>query len=134
MDRNTRTIIVLFVAVSTAALASYGVYLAIARRPVQQVEVAHTFVVAAAHPLQTGTMVTAQDVKLVPWPENAQMPGSFSKIETVVNRGVVMPVLENEPLTDSKLASPEAGAGLPPTIPPGMRAISVRVNEVVGVA
>ena len=37
-------------------------------------------------------------------------------------------------LSESKLASAEAGFGLPPTIPPGMRAISVQVNEVVGVA
>ena len=33
-----------------------------------------------------------------------------------------------------KLASKEAGAGLPPAIPPGLRAVSVRVNEVIGVA
>ena len=51
-----------------------------------------------------------------------------------MNRGVIASVLENEPVTEAKLAPLEAGAGLPPTIPPGMRAISVRVNEVVGVA
>jgi pilus assembly protein CpaB len=43
-------------------------------------------------------------------------------------------VLQNEPLAESKLAPIEAGAGLPPTIPTGMRAISVKVNEVIGVA
>ena len=43
-----------------------------------------------------------------------------------------MPV--NEPLTETKLAPKEAGAGLAPSIPPGMRALSVRVNEVIGVA
>jgi pilus assembly protein CpaB len=43
-------------------------------------------------------------------------------------------MLENEPFTESKLAPVGAGAGLPPTITPGMRAIAVRVNEVVGVA
>ena len=40
----------------------------------------------------------------------------------------------NEPITESKLAAVGAGAGLPPTIPPGMRAMSVKVNEVIGVA
>ena len=45
-----------------------------------------------------------------------------------------MPVIQNEPILPMKLASKEAGAGLPPVIPPGQRAVSVRVNEVIGVA
>ncbi len=52
----------------------------------------------------------------------------------MANRGLIAPVAENEPLTSSKLAPREAGAGLPPTIAAGMRAISVKVNEVIGVA
>jgi pilus assembly protein CpaB len=52
----------------------------------------------------------------------------------VTNRGLIQAVSENEPLTEHKLAPAGAGAGLPPTIPPGMRALSVKVNEVVGVA
>jgi pilus assembly protein CpaB len=55
-------------------------------------------------------------------------------VEDVVDRGLIAPVEPNEPLTQTKLAALEAGAGLPPSIPPGMRAISVKVNEVVGVA
>ena len=47
---------------------------------------------------------------------------------------MIATVAQNEPLTERKLAALEAGAGLPPSIPPGMRAISVKVNEVVGVA
>jgi pilus assembly protein CpaB len=134
MNRNTRTLIVLLVAVATAAAATALVYLAIQRRPVQQVQLPQTFVVAAAHPLQTGARVTAADVKLVGWPSDAVIPGSFSKVEEVVDRGVLSPLLENEPLTQTKVAPVGAGTGLPPTIPPGMRAISVRVNDVVGVA
>ena len=62
------------------------------------------------------------------------MPGSFTTIDAVVNRGAIVEVAENEPLTESKLAPLGSGGGLPPTIPQGMRAISVRTNEVVGVA
>jgi pilus assembly protein CpaB len=47
---------------------------------------------------------------------------------------VIVPVAENEPLTASKMAAAGAGGGLPPTITAGMRAISVKVNEVIGVA
>ena len=43
-------------------------------------------------------------------------------------------MVKGEPLLEGKLASKEAGAGLPPIIPEGMRAVSVRVNEVIGVA
>ena len=45
-----------------------------------------------------------------------------------------MPLVKNEIVLGAKLASKEAGAGLPPIIPDGMRAVSVRVNEVIGVA
>ena len=62
------------------------------------------------------------------------MQGSFSSPDALVGRGLIQPVRANEPLTETKLAPIEAGAGLPPSIPPGMRALSVRVNEVIGVA
>lgn len=134
MNRNTRTLLVLLVAVGMASVATFFVYRAIQQRPVQQVQLPQTFVVAAAHELQTGTKLAQGDVKLVGWPSESVVPGSFTKIEDVVDRGVIATMAENEPLTESKLAAVGAGAGLPPTIPPGMRAISVRVNEVVGVA
>ena len=90
--------------------------------------------VVARHPLKLGTRVTSDHVKLVKWPVDSQVPNSFSKIEDVVQRGLISDLGENEPLTESKLAPLEAGAGLPPSITPGMRAVSVKVNEVVGVA
>ena len=68
------------------------------------------------------------------WPAATPVPGSFTEVDKVVNRGVVIAVSENEPLTESKLAPVGSGAGLPPTITEGMRAISVKVNEVIGVA
>jgi pilus assembly protein CpaB len=134
MDRNTRTLIVVLVALAAAGVATYGVARAVRSRPVQTVEVAHTYVVAASRTLPIGSMISPSDVKLVAWPEKAPVPGSFAKAEDVVNRGIVAQCLENEPITETKLAPVGSGAGLPPTIPPGMRALSVRVNEVVGVA
>jgi len=134
MNRNTRTLIVVLIALAAAGVASYGAYVMIRRIPVRQVEVASTFVVAAAHNVPTGARLTPQDVKLIPWPARAQVPGSFNTVEAVANRAVLSTVLENEPITEAKLASADAGAGLQMTIPEGMRAISVRVNEVVGVA
>ena len=134
MSRNTRTLVVVAVAVALAAMASFGIYRAITRIPVREVEVAHHSAVVARRALPLGTSITKEDVKLIAWPSSNPLPGGFQKIEQVVDRGLIVPVLENEPLSESKLAAAEAGAGLPPTIPAGMRAISVKVNEVIGVA
>ncbi|HEY3045775.1 MAG TPA: Flp pilus assembly protein CpaB [Vicinamibacterales bacterium] len=134
MNRKTRTMIVVAVAVATAAVASASVYRAVGRIPVREVEVAHQYVVLAAHPIALGASLTASDLKRVGWPSSSPLPGAFSSIDEVVGRGVVTAVNENEPITESKLASRDAGAGLSPAIPPGMRAISVKVNEVIGVA
>jgi pilus assembly protein CpaB len=73
-------------------------------------------------------------VKLVAWPASSPVPKGFTTVESVLERGLIDAVVENEPLTESKLAPLEAGAGLPPSITEGMRAVSVKVNEVIGVA
>jgi pilus assembly protein CpaB len=134
MDRKTRTIIVLVVALMTATIASATVYRAVRRIPVREVEVAHDFVVLTARALPVGTRLTAEDVKRVGWPASSPLPGAFTRTEDVVGRGLVTALSENEPIIEAKLAPREAGAGLSPAIPPGMRAISVKVNEVIGVA
>jgi len=134
MNRNTRTIVVLAVAILMAGLASFGVWLTVRSMPVREVEIARAQAVVAARPLTVGTMVTKDDVKIVAWPAANQVPGSFTDIDKAVNRGIIVSIAENEPLTENKLAAIGSGAGLPPTIPEGMRAISVRVNEVDGVA
>ena len=134
MNRKTRTLIVLTVAVLAAAAGSFGVYAAVSKIPVRQVEIATRYTVVASKALPTGTMLDKDSVKLVAWPARTPVAGGFDKIDAVVNRGLVASVVENEPIVDSKLAPKEAGAGLPPSITPGMRAMSVKVNEVVGVA
>jgi pilus assembly protein CpaB len=134
MDRNKRTAIVVGIAVLLAATASFGIYRVVSRVSVRSASAPTVEVVVAEHPLPLGTRITRDHVRVVRWPAETQVPGTFSKIDDVVNRGVIVPVAQNEPLTNGKLAALEAGAGLPPSIPPGMRAISVKVNEVVGVA
>ena len=134
MNRTSRTLIVLAVAIAVASFASWSIYKAVQRIPERQVEVASVFTVVAARPLTLGTLLTPDDVKVVAWPGRAQVPGTVPDVKAVVNRGLIAPVLENEPITESKLAPVGVGGGLPPSIPAGMRAISIKVNEVVGVA
>jgi pilus assembly protein CpaB len=134
MSRNARLALVLAVALTAAGVASLAVYQVVSAIPVREIEVASLHAVVAAKPIPVGTIVTPDHVKIVPWPARNPVPGAFTAVENVVNRGAIAEVAENEPLTESKLAPLGAGGGLPPTIPEGMRAISVRTNEVVGVA
>jgi pilus assembly protein CpaB len=134
MNRQYRTVVVMTIAVVTAALASFGVYTAIQRMPVKQVEVGTVKVVVAAEPLMVGTPLRREQLRVVDWPEKAQVPGAFADPNDVIDRGVIETIAFNEPVTDRKVASKDAGAGLSPVIPQGMRAMSVRVNDVVGVA
>ncbi len=134
MNRQSRTLVVVLVALAAAAVASYGVYRAISRIPERRVEIATRFAVVAARAMPMGTRITPDAVKVVAWPEQTPLAGGFTAVEQVVDRGLISSVVENEPLSESKLAPKEAGAGLPPSIPEGMRAMSVKVNEVIGVA
>jgi pilus assembly protein CpaB len=134
MNREVRTLLVLLVALAAAGVASFAVYRAVKRMPVKEVEIATQEVIVAARALPVGTLVGPGDVRLVAWPARSPIAGGLAKVEDAVGRGLLNPAAENEPLTESKLAPRGAGAGLPPTIPVGMRAISVKVDEVVAVA
>ena len=134
MNRGVRVLLVLLVAIVMAGIASYAVYQGIQRIPVREVEVASQPVVVAAKAMPVGALVGSNDVKLAAWPTKNPVAGAFATTDEVAGRGLVAPVLENEPITTAKLAPRESGAGLAPTIPLGMRAVSVKVNEVIGVA
>jgi pilus assembly protein CpaB len=134
MNKQYRTLAVVAVALVMAALASLAVYRAVLQMPVREVEVANVQVVVASQTLPVGTRIEPAHLRVVAWPSRNPVAGAFADPAGLVNRGVITTILENEPVTSTKVASAEAGAGLPPIIPEGMRAISVRVNDVVGVA
>jgi pilus assembly protein CpaB len=134
MTRNTRLLIVLGVAVGTALLASVGVYVAISRQPLKEVEVDWVPVVVAAKALDVGVGLAEGDVKVIKWPKESELAGAHAEVKDVVMRGLIVAVAENEPITDNRLAPRDSGIGLPPAIKVGMRAMSVRVNDVIGVA
>ena len=133
MNRRSRHLVVLAVAVVTAAIASFAVYRAILQAPSQAAE-RHQMVVVAARPIAIGTELTAQDVKVLAWPGGSPIAGAIGDPKAVINRGLLTAVLENEPITANKVAAANEGAGLSPVIPRGMRALAVRVNDVIGVA
>jgi pilus assembly protein CpaB len=91
-------------------------------------------VVMAADDIQVGAKLEARDVHVVTLPQSAVPPGAFSGTSQVLGRGAILPVSKGEFILPSKLAALNAGSGLPSMIPQGMRAVSVRVNDVVSVA
>jgi pilus assembly protein CpaB len=81
-----------------------------------------------------GSVISRDAIKLREAPEAFFPTGGFSKVEDVLDRPVTSNIQAEEPVLEARLAPRGSGAGLAPLIPPGMRAISVRVNDVVGVA
>src|SRR5213594_1892397 len=93
-----------------------------------------TEIVVAAQGVSVGSLLQAADLRLAPWPRAVPLQVSFQRISDVAGRGVVTPMVLNEPILESKLAATGAGGGLTATIPDGMRAVGVKVNDVIGVA
>jgi len=91
-------------------------------------------VVIAAKPLPVGVTIKPGDVKIGKISAEVFPKGSFAKIEEVIDRPVVSNILMDEPILEGRLAARGSGLGLSPIIPVGMRAVTVRVNDVAGVA
>jgi pilus assembly protein CpaB len=118
---------------SVLALAvTFGLYRLLRRNSGERPELTH--IVLASRDLPGGIVLTADDVKVSAWPVGTSLPGSFSKVEDVLNRPLIYPVGAKDPILQRNLAIQGSGLGLSVKIPPGMRATSVRSNEVVGVA
>src|ERR671934_2758336 len=132
MNRN-RLLLIGILALGVGALVSYMVYSTL-RRTVASVREANTQVVVAAADLQVGAKLEDKDLREIKLPGGDLPSGYFQNKADVLGRGVILPISKGEFILPAKLAAENAGAGLPSLIPPGMRAVSVRVNEVVSVA
>jgi pilus assembly protein CpaB len=131
---RSRIFAVLAIAILAGGGLAYGTYNFIQNQPAAATAAPTQPVVVAAADLQLGAELKKEDLQVIGFPAGKAPEGTFSKVSDVIGRGLIVPVVKNEPLLAGKLASKEAGSGLPPVIPEGMRAVSVRVNEVVGVA
>jgi pilus assembly protein CpaB len=96
---------------------------------------AHTIVVAS-QPLRFGDELSARALREVPWPNDALPAGAFGKIADLTSgkRVVVMPVDVNEAILASKVTGPGERATLSATLNDEMKAVTIRVNDVEGVA
>ena len=131
---RARVFIVLVLALTAGGGFALATYNYVQKIPGRTVSIPTRPVVVAAADLDIGAELSRDDIRIIEWPANAVPSTAISDPNEVIGRGLVLPVIQNEPILPMKLASKEAGAGLPPAIPPGLRAVSVRVYEVIGVA
>lgn len=94
-------------------------------------------VVVAAAPIAFGAPLTPENLREVPWPKDSALDGAFAKVFELTRDGrrlALAPLGRNEPILAAKVTAPNGRATLSTQIDEGMRAVSVRVDEVRGVA
>ncbi len=111
-----------------------GVVVLASRWVSQQATVASSKIVVAAQDIDLGTPLTPQMLKVADWPKGSVPAGATEDIKTLDTRVVKTSLLRGEPVLESKLAPLGATGGLSAVIKEGNRAMTVRVNDVVGVA
>jgi pilus assembly protein CpaB len=130
---NKRLLSVLGFALVVSTIASVILYRLIVNKVAAVAKPSIAQVVVAGRNLEIGTLLKGADVKTVGW-NGPEPKGALGNASDAIGRGVVATIYEGEPILENRLASKGAGAGLAATIPPGMRAVSIRVNDVGGVS
>src|SRR6266566_8308041 len=132
MNRS-RIVMTLMLALVVAGLASFLVFKQLNRLPVKA-NVAVRRVVMASKDLNVGEKLAEEDLRLAEWVVGEPPKGAFFKVQDAIGRAVLYPTFKDEIILGSRLASTDAGAGMAAVIPEGMRAVSIRVDDVVAVA
>ena len=130
---RTRLLMIGVLALALGLIASLYVYRTLQSRSGAGSD-AGVDVIVATDDLQVGARVEEHDIKIIKIPAADLPPGSPRRRSEVLGHGVIVPIAKGEFILPNRLAGENAGSGLPSLIPPGMRAVSVRVNEVVSVA
>jgi pilus assembly protein CpaB len=128
--RNTRALLM----VGVSLIAGVMAIIFAARWLNQQSNMATRKVAVAAVNLELGQQIQAEHVKVIDWPGNSVPTGAYADAAELKDRVTRINLLRDEPLLESKLAPAGSRGGLSAVIAAGKRAITVRVNDVVGVA
>ncbi|MGA2671624.1 MAG: Flp pilus assembly protein CpaB [Terracidiphilus sp.] len=131
---SRRLFTILFLAFVTASACSYLAWRTVGDRLDASRLAAGTRVVAAAEDIKLGAILTADDLKVISIAGGVPKGAILEKDKSrVIGRGVVSNLNQGEPIVESRLAVPGSGGGLAATIPSGMRACAIKVDDVVGV-
>jgi len=128
--KNVRALLMLLI----AAAAGLTAVVFASRWMMNQTSNATTKIVVAANDIDLGQRITPDAIKTIDWPSGSIPPGSFSDVQKVAGRVMKESALHGEPILEAKLAPVGTMGGLSAVIDPGKRAITVRVNDVIGVA
>jgi pilus assembly protein CpaB len=134
MQFDRRFVLVVSLSLACALLVAGGFYKLARGGGGRPRPAAEKQVVVATRLLPAGSMLDHASIKLRGVPAGLFPVGAFSRVEDVLERPVISAIQADEPVVEARIAVKGSGMGLGPLIPPGMRAISVRVNDVVGVA
>ncbi|MBV9573937.1 MAG: Flp pilus assembly protein CpaB, partial [Acidobacteriales bacterium] len=132
MNRK-RLLLIGVVALTLGALVSFFVYRNLNSRSGSNAQPSED-VVVAADDIPVGSKVSERDLKVVRFPAGDLPPRFFHQKAQVAGRGAILPIAKGEFVLPGSLAGENAGSGLPALIPPGMRAVSVRVNDMTSVS
>ena len=130
---RTRLLFIGFVALALGAFVAFVVYKQIQVKTGGNNEPGINVVVAASD-VQVGAKLEERDVRIVRVAQSVAPPNYVASPSKIIGRGVILPISRGEFILPNKLAPENAGSGLPALIPSGMRAVSVKVNDVVAVA
>lgn len=141
---KSSTIVSLLLSAGLAGAAVFGVrgYLrdqAAAMASTQPQAKAKNTIVVAAQPMRFGKLIEPMSLKVIDWPSDTIPQGAFKTVEELIGdatqpRYVMTAIEQSEPILTTKITGPGQRATLSATLEPGMKAISIRVNDVLGVA
>lgn len=134
MDRRFLGVMAVSLLLALVISALFYQMLAQRSRSMRPVHTDMCNLVVAARALPVGIALNPADLRTTQVPVDQFPAGCFTRIDEILDRPVASSILADEPVREARLAPRGSGLGLAPVIPPGMRAVSVRVNEVVGVA
>lgn len=131
---NRRLLSIFVIAFGVALIFTWVVYRKVNNQPAVAKQGPTGTVFAAAKDIPLGAVIQPADLKQISVDAGDIPKGAITKQENAVGRGTLSEIYQGEMITDNRLSGAGVGGGLAPTIPKGMRACAVRVDEVVGVA
>jgi pilus assembly protein CpaB len=130
--RNKRFFIVLVGALLFGLLAAVSVSRYLSSAQAFTKNLSHVAVAKVAIPV--GTKIVAEQVMMVQFPKESTPDGTFSVADKLVGRVAVTNIAAREPITEARLAPEGTAGGLSAAIPEGYRAMTVKVDDVVGIS